>query len=265
MPPRELTLYTFAMSHFCEKVRWTLDLCGLPYQEVPMTPVFHIVPAWRMGGRGKTSLPILKVVARQTTTDFIQDSTRILSWLDREIGPSDLIPRCSLSEEVSAIEDRFDRVGLDVSRIVYAHAFAQGDQFLRFWGSSASHWQRRCLRASLPVIRWAWQRQLDLSPKRMRHAEQRLQQALAWLDGRLSDGRVFLVGSRLTVADVAAASLLAPLACPDEHPVYSQVDFKRYMLPTTAAWFHDRPALRWVRRMYAEHRLALPQGAAATA
>lgn len=265
MPPRELTLYTFAMSHFCEKIRWTLDLCGLPYQEVPMTPVFHLFPAWRMGGRGRTSLPILKVVARQSPTDFIQDSTRILSWLDRELGPCDLIPRCSLSEEVSAIEDRFDKAGQDVTRLVYAHGLAQDDKILRFWGSSAEPWQRQCLKIGLPLIRWTYHRRLNLNRPSLQRAEHRLQQALAWLDGRLSDGRTFLVGARLTVADVAAASLLAPLACPDQHPVFSQADYKRYMLPKSATWLNDRPALRWVRRMYAEHRTALPEGAAATA
>lgn len=265
MPPRELTLYTFAMSHFCEKIRWTLDLCNLPYVEVPLTPVFHLYPAWRMGGRGRTSLPILKVVARQSPTDFIQDSTRILSWLDRELGPCDLIPRCGLSDDVSAIEDRFDRIGQDVSRLLYAHAFKHGDKVLRFWGSSATPWQRQCLKASLPLVRWSFQRRLDLSRDGLRHADHRLQQALAWLEGRLSDGRMFLVGSRLTVADVSAASLLAPLACPDQHPVFSQTDFKRYMLPASATWLNDRPALRWVRRMYTEHRNALTEGAAATA
>lgn len=265
MPPRELTLYTFAMSHFCEKIRWTLDLCNLPYVEVPMTPVFHLYSAWRMGGRGRTSLPILKVVARQSPTDFIQDSTRILSWLDRELGPCDLMPRCSLSEEVSAIEDRFDRIGQDVSRLLYAHAFQHDDKVLRFWGSSATPWQRQCLKASLPLVRWVFRRRLGLSRNGLRRADHQLQQALAWLDGRLSDGRTFLVGSRLTVADVAAASLLAPLACPEQHPVFSQADFKRYMLPGSATWLNDRPALRWVRRMYAEHRNALTEGAAATA
>jgi glutathione S-transferase len=265
MPPRELTLYTFAMSHFCEKIRWTLDLCGLPYRERPMTPMFHAMAAWRMGGRGRTSLPILRVNARQTSADYIQDSTRILTWLDREAGPNDLIPRCELAQEVSAIESRFDRVGQDVTRLIYAHAFTQGDRLLSFWSSSATAWQRRCLKTAWPLIRVIYRHQLNLTPDGLDQAEQRLQQALAWLDGRLSDGRTFLVGHRLTVADVAVASLLAPLACPDEHPVFSQADFKRYMLPRSANWLRERPAFRWVRQMYALHRIALPEGAVATA
>lgn len=265
MPSQELTLYTFAMSHFCEKIRWTLDLCGLPFEEKPMTPVFHAVAAWRMGGRGRTSLPILKVRRPQATAHYIQDSTRILGWLDRESGPHDLIPRDELAQEVSAIESRFDKVGQDVTRLIYGQAFKQQDKLLRFWTSSAASWQRRCLQAAWPLIRATYRHQLHLSPKGLEQAEQRVQQALAWLDGRLSDGRTFLVGHRLTVADVAVAALLAPLACPDQHPVFSQADFKRYMLPTSASWLRDRPALRWVRRMYTHHRIALSEGAAATA
>ena len=118
MPAQELTLYTFAMSHFCEKIRWTLELCGLPFDEKPMTPVFHAVAAWRMGGRGRTSLPILKISHTASRVSFVQDSTRILAWLDRESGPFDLLPRCELAQDVSAIESRFDKVGQDVTRQV---------------------------------------------------------------------------------------------------------------------------------------------------
>lgn len=258
MPSQELTLYTFAMSHFCEKIRWTLDLCGLPFEEKPMTPVFHAFSAWRMGGRGRTSLPILKVSQSASRVDYVQDSTRILGWLDQVSGPFDLLPRCELAQDVSAIESRFDKVGQDVTRLIYAQAFTRPDKLLSFWTSSAAGWQRRCLKAGWPVIRAIYRHQLDLSPKGLVQAEHRLQQALAWLDGRLSDGRTFLVGNSLTVADVAVASLLAPLACPDEHPVFSQSDFKRYMLPSSASWLRDRPALRWVRDMYKLHRTALP-------
>lgn len=260
MPSQELTLYTFAMSHFCEKIRWTLDLCGLPFDEKPMTPVFHAVAAWRMGGRGRTSLPILKISHTASRVSFVQDSTRILAWLDRESGPFDLLPRCELAQDVSAIESRFDKVGQDVTRLIYAQAFKHPEKLLSFWSSSAAGWQRQCLKTAWPLVRAVYQHQLEMSPKGLEQAEHRLQQALVWLDGRLSDGRRFLVGNHLTVADVAVAALLAPLACPDEHPVFSQADFKRYMLPPSASWLRDRPALRWVRSMYKQHRTALPTG-----
>ena len=53
-PRAPLTLYTFAMSHYSEKIRWTLDACDIPYREVCLSPAFHMGPALRMGGRGQT-------------------------------------------------------------------------------------------------------------------------------------------------------------------------------------------------------------------
>ena len=60
MTSAPLTLYTFAMSHFSEKIRWTLDACQLPYEERCLTPVFHMPTALHLGGRGQTTLPIVQ-------------------------------------------------------------------------------------------------------------------------------------------------------------------------------------------------------------
>ena len=53
--PHPLTLYTFAMSHYSEKIRWVLQASRLPFREAVMTPAFHMLPALRMGGQGQTT------------------------------------------------------------------------------------------------------------------------------------------------------------------------------------------------------------------
>ena len=72
-----LTLYTFAMSHYSEKIRWTLDVSHIAYREVCLSPAFHIAPALRMGGRGQTTLPII-----QGDGESVQDSPRILRFVE---------------------------------------------------------------------------------------------------------------------------------------------------------------------------------------
>ena len=102
-----LKLHTFALSHFSEKVRWLLDVGGIDYVEEPWVPFLHVVKALRKGGRGATTVPVL-----DTGEGYVQDSTRILLWLEKHRAPFALLPNDPvLRAEVLAIEDRFDRIG----------------------------------------------------------------------------------------------------------------------------------------------------------
>jgi len=80
-----------------------------------------------------------------------------------------------------------------------------------------------------------------------------LEGELAWLDACLADGRPFLTGSEFTRADLTAASLLAPLVGPKEHPAYGVVVFPETVANTMQAWA-ERPILRMVREAYATRR-----------
>lgn len=253
------TLYTFAMSHYSEKIRWTLDRSRIAYREVCMTPAFHIVPALRMGGRGQTTLPIL-----QTPAATVQDSSRILEWLDRHQGPLAVLP-ADLKAEVMAVEDRFDAIGKDVARLLYFAGFGVGDEHIvKLWTDHATPARAAVIRHGYPVIRWAFKRKLKINAAGAERARRRIGEVLAWLESRLQDGRTYLVGGRFTVADITAASLLAPMACPTQHPVYSDPEYRRTMAAAMAPWQHS-PALAWVRRMYDLERGAMTLGAARAA
>jgi glutathione S-transferase len=69
----------------------------------------------------------------------------------------------------------------------------------------------------------------------------------------LRDGRPYLHGDRWTRADLTAAALLGPLAAPKEHPMAHAIALPQAVSATMQAWA-GRPALQFVRRMYAVHR-----------
>lgn len=259
-----LTLFTFAMSHFSEKIRWALQVSRLPFREVIMTPAFHIVPALRMGGQGKTTLPILREQRLNGDHAHIQDSTRILLWLDERHGPLDILPQGpELRRECLSIEERFDAIGRDVARVLYLDGFKHDEQIKSMWTEHAGPFEASLARRVYPLVKWMLRRRLKVDAASAARSELRIQQAMAWLEGRLSDGRLYLVGSRLSVADITAASLLAPLACPPQHPVYGTPAFMRSMRSQTGALRMDRPAFVWVRKLYDLHRgeLRLQQAA----
>ena len=255
MSTESLTLYTFAISHFSEKIRWTLDALGLEYTEVVMTPTLHLVPALRMGGHGETTLPILRISpAGGGEPEHVQDSTDILKWLDRHRGPFDLMPRDrTLNQDIMDIEARFDAIGKDVARYLYQASFDNDARILGMWTQNANQQQARWVRFFYPLTKWLFKRRLSINVEEAAQSALRIQQAMAWLDGRLSDGRSFLAGQQFSVADITAASILAPLVCPDQHAIYGSASF-RQGAATPPAWLGNRPCVAWVRRLYETHR-----------
>jgi len=252
--PAPIKLYTFAMSHYSEKVRWTLDVSDIAYRETCMSPAFHIGPALRMGGRGQTTLPII-----QGDGFSIQDSPRILTWLQSNRGPLAVMP-LALDTRTREVEQRFDAIGKDVARYLYAGSFGiADDHIVKLWTDHANALQATLIRATYPIMRWVFRQKLQIKPKRVELARTRIREALDWLDAQLADGRRFLVGDAFTVADITAASLLAPLACPAQHPVYGDPAYQVGMREALKEW-EGRPGIQWVRNLYASHRGAMKGG-----
>lgn len=243
-----LRLYTFSISHFSEKIRWALDASRLDYEETRWTPFFHVVPALRKGKLG-TTVPIL-----QSGCTCIQDSTRILRWLEENQPGFTLIPQePALRTEAMAIEERFDRVGTHVIRYAYSNALRDADTIVALWSLDARPYQARIIGSLFPLLRMAFRQMFRIRPENVARSKQAIAEGLDWLDAHLADGRRFLVGDRLSVADITAAALLAPLFGPDEHPAYSRPDFRAGMAPLIEEW-NGRPAAKWVREMYRRHR-----------
>jgi len=249
-----LTLYTFAMSHYSEKIRWTLDVCDIPYREVCLSPAFHIAPALRMGGHGQTTLPIV-----QGDGYSVQDSPRILTWLQSNRGPLVVMP-LAMDTAVREVEQRFNAIGKDVARYLYAGSFGVADEHIvKLWTDHANALQAAVIRTTYPIMRWVFKQKLQIKPKRIELARQRIGAALDWLDAQLADGRSFLVGNTFTVADITAASLLAPLACPAQHPVYGDRAYQGGMRAALQEW-EGRPGIAWVRQLYATRRGTMKGG-----
>ena len=243
-----LELYTFRMSHFSEKARWMLDASHTEYREVCWTPFFHVLPALRLGRLG-TTVPIL-----HTASGYVQDSTRILNWLDTNLPGFNLVPRDPVQRrEVMALEDRFDRIGAHVIRYAYSAALEDRDAVVRMWTLDATPLQKRVIAAGFPLMRQVFRNKMNITPESVQHSRKRIHEALDELDGRVTDGRTYLVGDRLSVADITAAALLAPLFGPDEHEIYSREDFRETLRPLVSEWL-ARPSALWVRGLYRKHR-----------
>ena len=243
-----LTLYSFSVSHFSEKIRWALDAAGLPYRETRLTPFLHM-PRTLALTRKATSVPIL-----QAGDQVIQDSTRILEWLEREQAPFPLIPADpALRKEVLEIESRFDRVGFHVVRVAYGNTLDHRAEALHLWTLDATPLQKALLHAAFPLVRRGFRRLLRMSPAALAKSSAAIDEAADWIAARVRAGRPYLAGDRLSVADIAACALMAPVVCPETHPVFGSARYRRLQRMNVVRW-DDHPGFEWVREVYRRDR-----------
>lgn len=248
-----LTLYTFAASQSSEKIRWALDAAGLRYEECRLTPFLHYADRVRISGSLGVSIPTL-----EADGEFVEDSTQILEWLELHRAPFALIPQDpALREQSMRLEARMDHIGSHVVRCMYAQLLEDPDLVRRLWALDAGRVQAGLMRAAFPALRRVFQRGLGLSPVLVSHSRKVVERALNELDQLVASGRFYLVGEQFSVADVTAASRLAPLVCPDEHPVFCDAEYRDAMAPLLSAW-EARPAVAWVREIYRLHRRVRP-------
>lgn len=242
----ELTLFTINMSHFSEKIRWLLDAAGLVYREQPLTPALHVLPMLLKGGRGQTTVPLL-----QRGHDCVQDSPRIVNWLVQEYGLNRLLPP-EQRAEILAVQARFDRIGKPIARYLYLPGFAHGPLIRDIWTQFSSPAANVFVRVGYAVIKPLFRLKLNINQRAVRQAQQQIDAEIHWLEQQLQ-GRRYLVGNAFSFADIAAAAILAPLACPPEHPVYGHPEFRAKMAGPAQQWANSA-ALEWVRDVYAQHR-----------
>ncbi len=243
-------LYIFSISHYCEKARWALDYLGVEYKISHVAPGVHLQTAKRLGAR-RSSLPIL--VADGKT---IQGSSEILDWAEASSADRGrrLIPDTGRRECLD-IEKRLDDIaGVHARRYFYSEAVVDYPHLVRPMFAAKVALPQKLLAGMIwGVVRKRMIERMDLGPEQRDASKRIVDGELNWIDGLLADGRSYLVGDAFSRADMTAASLLAPLAVPPQHPTYADLTMPPKLAADLAEW-EGRPSLTWVREIYARHR-----------
>jgi glutathione S-transferase len=205
-----LRLLTFAISHFSEKARWTLDRAGLDYAERHLLPGPHMLVTRRLGRR--TSVPILQHDGRA-----IQGSGAILDYVQHELGAARLAPDPALAAECARLEALADTAfGLGVQQILYAMLLDEPKLVIDLWTQRGPFYGRGFYALAYPAIASAVRRMYRINPATVAHARDRFRSAMDETDRALK-GKPYLLGDRLTRADITVGALLAPVCRPPEH------------------------------------------------
>ena len=242
------TLFVFAISHYCEKARWALDYLGVPYRTVALTPGFHGWHAKRAGAPGR-SVPFL--VAGDGRV--VQGSSAIIDWAEAESGLS-TTPNV-FKADVNAMETRLDQtLGVQTRRHYYSEILPTNSNSVRkLFASEASFPEKAGLWAIWPGLRRMMIKHYDLGPEQKQESVAAIETELEWLDTLLEDGRHYLQGDRLSRLDLTAASLLAPIVRPNEHPTYDRLPLTSGITHQYNMWSAHR-CIGWVADLYRKHR-----------
>lgn len=243
-------LYIFAISHYCEKARWALDYLEIDYELRHLPPGVHISILRKLGAT-RSALPILVADG-----EVIEGSSRIIDWADTRARSSE---KCLTPVDNSAtcgeIEKRLDDViGVHLRRYYYSEALLVQPQTVRpIFAQGLSLPYRILLRFIWPQVCKSMIAGMDLGARQGLESRQIVVAELDWLDALLADGRRYLVGDQFSRADLASASLLAPIAMPDEHPSYRHLQIPPGAATDLVSW-EKRPVISWVKDIYRQFR-----------
>lgn len=190
-----MLLMQFSTSHYCRKARLALGYKKIAYKVENLTPGIHILKLKPL--TGLTTVPVLLPQESGQPT-AIADSTEILKYLETYCPePTLTLSDRKLQIEASMLEDWLDEsIGTATRFVYYDYRAGAGKQIDPSLFSQVL----------ISVVR----RQYGITTAAVELAKSRLNNAMEELSIRWQN--LYLVGDRLSVADIAAAALLSPLA-----------------------------------------------------
>jgi len=244
----QATLYIFTISHYCEKARWALEYLGFDVDIQTLAPGTHVKVAQELGLK-RSSVPILK-----TSNAIVQGSDEIIDWAE-EYNTSEKNLGSS-SKAVIDIEQRLDReLGVHIRRWYYSEAILETPELVKpIFMHNLSAWEQVKLTIKWPVIRKLMTKRMDLGHDQGNESLDVVRQEMDWLESQISDKASYLVGDNFSRADIAAASLLAPLVAP---PEYGCSVLMRHppRINQARSTMMNSPLYQWVEEKYRNHRL----------
>lgn len=206
----DLKLYQFPISHYCEKVRWALDLKGLHYQTQNLLPGFHIKVIRQFSK--STAVPLLK-----HGDHAIQGSAEILDYLDTIKVDTCYTPvDATLAREW---ESRLDsELGPATRVFAYYYLLDQPKIIVPWLSTGLPFYSRWLFRLLFPKIAQVMRKKMRINAEHADSSRQTIETFLTEIAAIYRSGS-YLAGNLFSRADIAACSLLAPLFMPKEYGI----------------------------------------------
>lgn len=249
-------MITVPVSPYCELARWTLDRLGVVYSEECHAPFLHRLATRRH--RGGSVVPVLDIGATSLT-----DARQIVDYYDaRAPAPLRLEPddRAAKAEAKQLFDECFDELGVAVRAWAYTYQLPLRTSTSKAWVHRVPPFERRVIAVAYPLLAAIVKRSLKLRDDGIPAHRATIDATLDRVDARLSDGRRYLTGDRLSAADLAFATLVAPALLPPEYrgpmPAFAELPAP---MRGDVQEISTRPAGQFALRLFAEEREQGPE------
>lgn len=240
-----IKLYQFPISHYCEKIRWALDFKGLDYEVVNLLPGLHIKTTKNIAQY--SSVPVLV-----DGDNIIQSSSKIISYLDDNYPQKSITPQDEIIKREALAWEKYvdEELGIHVRVCCYHILLDHPTIVIPFFTHNGPWYGQMLMKLSFSKLQSKMRHMMKINDDTFIQSKLKLSRAIDKIHHRLKDNQ-FLTGVQFSRADLAAASLLAPLCMPDGYgldwpkniPVKLQELMDEYAEKTT-----------WVDELYAQYR-----------
>jgi len=251
------TLVSNSVSCIDEIARWVLDSKRILYKDEPHAPGLYISVVNKLTGqKGNWNSPVLL-----TTDALIYTVPGIVQYLDQRTIPADrLIPEIEpLHTDVLELYHKFstELVG-NLSEYIYSLILPSRRFAISLFTERVPLKEKLIFKIAYPMLRKALAKGLNLAGSTNEERLLAIRTVFKHVDSLLSDGRKYLVGDKLTLADISFASIAAPLIFPDQ---YGAVITKMNQIPDELRQvilkLRATNAGQFVLRLYREDRLPM--------
>jgi cytochrome P450/glutathione S-transferase len=201
---RPFRMITYGVSPYSEIARWFLDRRGVEYCEESHVPMLHLMLV-----RTNDEFPGLVVPEM-----LLVNAPQVLSYWEAHSPAAEKL--IGTDKDARTLFARLYLVtGIAVRRWAYYYALQDRKVTLRCWQQGAPVWEKFVSSLLFPVMRAIMSKGLQLTPTAPQEAMAEIEDCLAMIEKRLSDGRRYLMGDHLTAVDMALAALMGPAILPE--------------------------------------------------
>jgi glutathione S-transferase len=203
-----IKLYQFPISHYCEKIRWALDYKEINHELVNLLPGLHIKQTTKIAKH--SSVPVL--VDGETV---VQNSNEIITFLDTNYPDKSLTPTHPEARKQAIEWETYvdQELGIHVRCVCYHILLDHPEIVIPFFAHNGPWYGKLYLKLGFNKLQSKMRYFMQINQQSAQQSHQKMEAAIDKIYQHLQN-HSFLAGDEFSRADLAAASLLAPLCQP---------------------------------------------------